>query len=696
MNKKIQKAILLIGIVGFLFFPFISQSQNTQPAQQPIKRSEEWILELQSNFNNPQWFYDNLNSTERKMIRQALDYAIPRQNIINDIEDGQTTTLATPIVPVNGPYYKKNITTRDYDYFKAASLLEQVFGYYYYDYYEDPNPDTPYDESKPYFPMTIGIYRSFNPIRPKIAGLIAFTWSTLGIDVDIKFFSYKELGSRIFDDPIGFGWDYNNGGFDALFVGWNIDPNPFLDLDYHSKSTVPLGYNYIFLNDSTVDNLIDISLTNTQKDTRIQSIHDFQDWFSENVPKSIITEYKDYHFLDINFKGFNPFLQTNFENWTINTQTNATIYLRTGLYDNHNPLYNKPDESGMALGGIYGAAGGQHSAPGLGGGLLTFDTLPNDPMYSWYVRPYLAKSYNVSVDGLTYFINLQPNLFWHDGYPLNATDIKFTYESIIDPAVQALRFSHWNATITDQSITILNETAVKIEFTKFDPYFESEYLTHPLIPEHILSDVPCNLTMCNWQTHYTHLPNATHGPIGYGPYKFKTHTETSSTWTWILEKWDGYNNDTMRTVEPSLDEIIFRYDLQDLSSDDVANLFQSGIVDLAWQRLSKDSFESATNVKTSILLGSDYQEVGYNMGSPIWGINPINPEEEYPEPPPTDPVTLTTTLYGTITQTLIESGEISTTTESTADFGDLWTIFGAFISMILIVSYSKRKKGIKE
>src|SRR5437016_303067 len=43
-------------------------------------------------------------------------------------------------------------------------------------------------------------------------------------------------------------------------------------------------------------------------------------------------------------------------------------------------------------------------------------------------KPLLAKDVKVSPDGSTYDITLRSGVRWHDGQPLTAEDVKFTYE----------------------------------------------------------------------------------------------------------------------------------------------------------------------------------------------------------------------------------------------------------------------------
>ena len=90
---------IVIVLISFSFVSSFMSIENVGKTKQVEKRSTEWILELQDNFNNPQWFYDNLNDTERLMIRQALDLAIPRNYIKDNIFSGDVDLLANdPLV----------------------------------------------------------------------------------------------------------------------------------------------------------------------------------------------------------------------------------------------------------------------------------------------------------------------------------------------------------------------------------------------------------------------------------------------------------------------------------------------------------------------------------------------------------------------------------------------------------------------
>lgn len=50
------------------------------------------------------------------------------------------------------------------------------------------------------------------------------------------------------------------------------------------------------------------------------------------------------------------------------------------------------------------------------------------------IEPLLAESWEISEDGRTYTFTLREGITFHDGSPLTAGDVKFTYERLVDPA----------------------------------------------------------------------------------------------------------------------------------------------------------------------------------------------------------------------------------------------------------------------
>jgi peptide/nickel transport system substrate-binding protein len=70
----------------------------------------------------------------------------------------------------------------------------------------------------------------------------------------------------------------------------------------------------------------------------------------------------------------------------------------------------------------------QQATAGVYSGLLHKD--PDDPTK---IAPDLAERYSVSADGKTYTFHLRKGVKWHDGQPFTATDVKATFDRVLNP-----------------------------------------------------------------------------------------------------------------------------------------------------------------------------------------------------------------------------------------------------------------------
>ena len=121
-------------------------------------------------------------------------------------------------------------------------------------------------------------------------------------------------------------------------------------------------------------------------------------------------------------------------------------------------------------------------------------------------RPSLAKTWQVSEDGLTYTFQLQTGVKWHDGAPFSAADVVFSTKVMLmetHPRARAL-FSLCESITAPDAATVVFR--LKQPFPAFLQSFEVS--TTPIMPAHIYEG-----------TDFRANPkNAT--PIGTGPFKF--------------------------------------------------------------------------------------------------------------------------------------------------------------------------------
>ena len=116
----------------------------------------------------------------------------------------------------------------------------------------------------------------------------------------------------------------------------------------------------------------------------------------------------------------------------------------------------------------------------------------------------LAESWTVSEDGLTITFHLRPNVRWHDGTPVTAEDVQFTYQKLIDPNVHTPFSSSYELV---KSVTVIDPQTVRVQYNEpFAPALESWMMG--IIPKHLLAHEDLNTTAFLRK------------PVGHGPYRF--------------------------------------------------------------------------------------------------------------------------------------------------------------------------------
>ncbi len=134
--------------------------------------------------------------------------------------------------------------------------------------------------------------------------------------------------------------------------------------------------------------------------------------------------------------------------------------------------------------------------------------LDRDP-YTQEMTPLIAERYEVSDDKLSYTFHLRHDVTFSDGVPLTAKDVKFTFDKIMDPKVDAPQLRNYFVDIT--SVDQVDDFTVR--FTCAKPYYLHAVMvgSTPIMPEHIYGSGDFN----------NHPNNRM--PIGCGPY--------------VLERW---------------------------------------------------------------------------------------------------------------------------------------------------------------
>ena len=122
--------------------------------------------------------------------------------------------------------------------------------------------------------------------------------------------------------------------------------------------------------------------------------------------------------------------------------------------------------------------------------------------------PDLATGWSVSKDGKTWTFKLRQDIKWHDGVPLTAADVVFTFNSILNPKVNSVRRSDY---IIDGKPIVFSAPDKYTVVAKLPKPF-APFLIHTamgVLPRHRLAGKDINTAEFNRK------------PVGTGPFVFK-------------------------------------------------------------------------------------------------------------------------------------------------------------------------------
>lgn len=182
-----------------------------------------------------------------------------------------------------------------------------------------------------------------------------------------------------------------------------------------------------------------------------------------------------------------------------------------------------------------------------------------DFVHNTGVHPGLADRWEISADGKTYTFHINPKAKWHDGKPVTAEDVKWTYDTISEKKGGTVRFF-----AEVQTIEAPNPNTVIIRMKNVDATLLGNLGTWNapfILPKHVYEGQ-------DWLT-----AAANEKPIGSGPFKFVSWQKGSHV---IVEA-----NDEFFRGRPAIQRIITRfYNLPNLIS-----AFETGEVKYVYELL---------------------------------------------------------------------------------------------------------------
>ena len=214
------------------------------------------------------------------------------------------------------------------------------------------------------------------------------------------------------------------------------------------------------------------------------------------------------------------------------------------------------------------------------------------------LEPYLAHSWEAN-DAITeWTFHLVEGVTWHDGEPLTAHDVKFTFDRIRDPAEGATTLSDM-AGVTE--VEVIDDLTVRVHLEEPDAFFADRLALggNEIIPEHVLGE-------------YELLADATEfntaAPIGSGPFRM-VRAEPGSFFELTA-------NEDFFLGTPFLDGLVFR-----VVPDGNTRVTQLMTGQLDWADLEAPQLNAVRNnpnVEVTTFDSLGYQLFALNFQNPLF------------------------------------------------------------------------------
>lgn len=215
------------------------------------------------------------------------------------------------------------------------------------------------------------------------------------------------------------------------------------------------------------------------------------------------------------------------------------------------------------------------------------------------IQPHLAESWELTDSTVTF--RLRNDVRWHDGEPVTAEDVKFTFDLAVDPETASLLGSAYLNQV--ESATVLDAHTIRFDFVA--PHAQAlDAFWWPPLPRHLLQGVAASEMS---QAGYNQRP------IGSGPFRFVSWERNQQL---TLEANDAFPVEL--GGRPHLDRVVFRIIPEPTTM--ITELL-NGSADLIGYTLLPDQaiqLENQRGVQLRHYPSREFTYIGWNNASPIF------------------------------------------------------------------------------
>ena len=233
-----------------------------------------------------------------KAVRQALLYALDRQSMATAIWFGHATVANSVEPPTSWTYKDKPAVVYNFDKAKAESMLDAA------GWMKGSDGIRAKNGVKLKFTM---ITNAGQKQREASLTYMQQAWHDIGVDATPSLIQFPQLVTQIVSIRT----------FDVFLVGFNWSVDPDEAQLFHSRNTVPGGFNGAFFKNDQVDSILDQALGTVDRARRKNLYGQFQDLMSDLVPTPLLVF--DHGIFGVNTRvqgtDFGAFTQYQFRPW---------------------------------------------------------------------------------------------------------------------------------------------------------------------------------------------------------------------------------------------------------------------------------------------------------------------------------------------------------------------------------------------
>lgn len=224
---------------------------------------ETTIYEYTTNYYDFIGINFNNSILSNDIVRKALAYAVPREQIVEEIYLNHAVITDTPVNPnswLKSSESLKYICNTEL----AKSMVEQMG-------WTDTDNDGILDNNGQKLSFTM-LVNNENEHRVAVAEMIKESLGKMGVELNLDLQDYETYTQKLYAKD-----------FDLVYAGWKLSIIPDLTFAFHS-SQISGGSNFISYQNSRMDSLLQQAFSATDENSLYQVYDNIQDLIIEDLP----------------------------------------------------------------------------------------------------------------------------------------------------------------------------------------------------------------------------------------------------------------------------------------------------------------------------------------------------------------------------------------------------------------------------